>query len=346
MSDDKPVVYIMRGDDRQAIEAHINNFYRGLGAPDMADMNFTRLEGKQADLNDLRSAALALPFLTTRRLVVVEDALKMVEGGRSSGDRDKYLALFDSLPNSTALVLVIQDTQKMRKRSGRWETYWEQLNQKHWLMKWAAQAGGRVYIQDCALPGDREMGNWIRKKAEEKGGSFTIMAAQMLADYVGTNTLRADQEITKLLTYVNFARPVDDDDVRRLGIQDQQSDVFTMVDAIGHRNGQKALEMLHILLEEMAFGGLFSMVVRQFRLILQAREIMDGGGGEREVARILGLQPFVARKIVGQAQKFDLGALENIYHHLQKIDLDVKTSRIDGEIALDLFITQVSSGIL
>jgi len=346
MSNDKPVVYLLRGDDRQAIESHIQAFYQGLGAPDMAAMNFTRLEGKVADLNALRSAALALPFLTDRRLVVLEDALKMMDGDHSTEKREKFIGLLDSLPASTALVLVISDTQKVRKRDGRWENYWTHLNQKHWLLQWVAEAGSRAYIQNCALPSDREMGHWIQDKAEEKGGSFTLMAAQMLADYVGTNTLRADQEITKLLTYVNFARPVDDDDVRRLGIQDQQSDIFAMVDAIGFRNGQKALKLLHILLEEMAFGQLFSMVVRQFRLILQAREIMDDGGTEREVARILGLQQFVAGKIVTQAQKFEIADLVKIYLNLQKIDMDVKTSRMDGEIALDLLITQLSTGLL
>ena len=134
--------------------------------------------------------------------------------------------------------------------------------------------------------------------------------------------------------------------MRRLGIQDQQSDIFAMVDAIGQRNGKKALELLHTLLEEMAFGGVFSMVVRQFRLILQAREIMNAGGAESEVARTLGLQPFVARKIVSQAQNFEMAALEMIYHHLQKVDMDVKTSRMDGEVALDLLITELSKGLI
>ena len=64
MTEAKPVVYILRGDDREAIEAHIHAFYASLGTPDMAELNITRLEGKTASLNDLRSAALALPFLT------------------------------------------------------------------------------------------------------------------------------------------------------------------------------------------------------------------------------------------------------------------------------------------
>jgi DNA polymerase-3 subunit delta len=81
MAEEKPVVYILQGDDREAIESRLKEFRRSLGTPDMADMNTTRLEGKTIDINDLRGAALALPFLTERRLVIVEDALRFFDGG-------------------------------------------------------------------------------------------------------------------------------------------------------------------------------------------------------------------------------------------------------------------------
>ena len=346
MPDNKPVVYILRGDDREAIETHIHNFYQSLGEAEIADLNFTHLEGGQVDLNDLRGAALALPFLTERRLVVLEDALKLVEGGGETRKKDQFLALLESLPTSTALVLVLPDSQKVRKRDGRWESYWSTLGQKHWLMLWADEAGGKVYIQDCPLPSAREMGHWIRNKAMERSGNFTIGAAQILADYVGNNTQRATQEIDKLLTYANFERPVDEDDVQRLGIQDRESDIFELVDSIGSRNGQKALDLLHLLLEEMSFGQLFSMVVRQFRLILQAREIMDAGGGEGDIAKILRLRSFVGQKIASQARKFDMHSLESIYYLLQKIDMDVKTSRVDGDVVLDMFIARLAEGLI
>ena len=342
MLDAKPVVYILRGDDREAIESHIHAFRKSLGAPDMADMNTTHLEGKYININDLRAAALALPFLTERRLVVLEDALSLFEKKGDQAFHEEILTFLDSLPHSTALVLVISDFQKNRKRDGRWEAYWATLGKRHWLMRWAEEAGSRVFIQDCALPTDREMANWIRNKSAELGGGFTPLASQTLADFIGNNTQRAAQEIVKLLTYVNYERPVDDDDVQRLSIQEKQSDIFDMVDAIGNRDGKRAMELLHLLLEEIAFGQLFAMIIRQFRLILQAREIIDDGGNEGDIAKQLGQMPFVARKIAAQAQHFDLPALEAIYQHLLIIDLDTKTGGMDGEVALDIFITRLA----
>jgi DNA polymerase-3 subunit delta len=210
-------------------------------------------------------------------------------------------------------------------------------------MRWVKKAGNRTFVEDCALPTDREMMGWIQSKAQENGGSFTPLGAATLAEFVGNNTQRAAQEINKLLTYVNFTRPVDDDDVRRLTVQEKISDIFELVDAIGNRNGEKALDMLHLLLEEISFSQVYGMIIRQFRLILQAREILDAGGDEGDVAKLLHQHPFVAKKISAQTRQFDLATLESIYHRLLRIDIDTKTGGMDAEIALDVLITELSN---
>ena len=338
MAEEKPIVYLLRGDDREAVETHIRNFYHSLGEPDLAEMNTTRLEGRSTTLNDLKEAALSLPFLTKRRLVILEDNLAQYTGKEKQKERQQLLDLFDSLPQSTALVMIVPDYQKYRKR--RWQ--WVTLHERHWLIKWISQAGKRALILDCLLPRPAMMDDWVLKKAVELGGKFTPHAAATLVEFVGNNTLRAAQEITKLLTFVNFERPVDDDDVRDLTEKDRQSDIFTMVDAMGNRDGKKALEMYHLLLEEMDFGQLFGMIIRQFRLILQAREILNEGGNANDVARLLNQLNFVAQKISAQAQKFSLPDLEGIYHQLLKIDVDGKRGGMPADIALDVLIAQLA----
>ena len=344
MPAEKPVVYILRGDDREGIEAHIQKAFDSLGAPDMAELNTTHLDGKQTTLNDLRAAAMAVPFLTERRLVVVDDTLKVF----SRGDADKkkqsdFLELLDSLPRTTALVLVSPDTMKNRKRGGVWESYWQTLGKGHWLIKWANAAGDRAYIQDCPLPSGNEMVKWIREKTGELGGEITPRAAQTLMAFLGNDTQRAAQEIEKLLTYVNFERLVDEADVQLLSIPENQSDIFEMVDALGGKDGVEAMRQMHLLFEDNDFIPVFSMVVRQFRLILQAREILDTGGSEKDVEKLLHQRSFVARKVCTQAGRFSMGQLVSIYQQLQKIDVDMKTGVMQGDVAMELFITRLTA---
>jgi DNA polymerase III subunit delta len=350
MPEEKPVVYILRGDDREKIESLLRQFQDQLGSADLAEMNITQFDGRSTDLNDLRSAALALPFLTERRLVILDDALaKFAKGESRSGDtrtntRDEFLSFLDSLPPTTALVLVIPDQKKSRTRNGVWETDWEKLNTKHWLMQWMAGAGPRAVVVDCGLPTDREMARWVEQKAQQLGGGFEPQARMVLADYVGNDTQRAAQEIIKLLTFVNFERLVTVVDVETLCVSEKQADIYAMVDAIGKRDGKTASRLFHLLLEEMDFTyQLFPAIVRQFRFLIQAREILDQGGTQADLKAIPGLLPFLVSKIYEQVQNFNLSTLETIYQRLLKIDLGEKTGRMRGDVAMDILIAWLAS---
>ena len=344
MPGEKPVVYILRGDDREAIEKHLREFQDSLGQSDIAALNIAHLLGS-SELNDLRSAALSMPFLTERRLVILEDALKMYSGAGKQKLRKEFLDLLDSLPATTGLVLIVPDRMKYSSKIR--DKDWEILNESHWLIKWTRTTAQRTWIEDCLLPSGNEMESWIKAKAVELGGEIKPLAAAKLADYVGNNTQRAALEIEKLLTYANFERPVDDDDVERLSVEERQRDIFTMVDAIGNRDGERALEMFHLLLEELDFTyEIFPMIIRQFRLILQAWEILDGGGNKRDVAATLHIHPFVARKVCAQSRKFDILALEAIYQQLLAIDVGEKTGGMPGEIAVDVLIARLTHSVV
>jgi len=186
------------------------------------------------------------------------------------------------------------------------------------------------------------MAGWIQQETNKQGGKIEGEAAARLAEMVGEDTRIAAQEITKLLTYVNYARPVNTADVEQISIVGAQGSVFDLVDALGTGNDQKAQKMIHQLLETEDPFQLWGMVIRQFRLLLLAREVVDSGGSTRQVQEALGLRDFVAQKIYDQARRFSMSALEAIYHRLLEIDEGVKTSRVPLDLALDTFTVELT----
>jgi len=110
------------------------------------------------------------------------------------------------------------------------------------------------------------------------------------------------------------------------------------VDALGNQDGRKALGMLHRLLERQDAISIFGMIVRQFRLLLLGREVLDSGERREDVARQLRVAPFVADKVVAQAQRFTLADLEAAYHRLLDLDLAMKTSQIPDDLSLDTLV--------
>jgi DNA polymerase-3 subunit delta len=212
----------------------------------------------------------------------------------------------------------------------------------HWLVKWAARNEEKADFKAFLMPRQREMPGWIVNEAKRQRGAIEPGAAARLAEMVGENTRQAAQEITKLLTYVNFAHPIGLEDVDAVSIVTAGVDVFEMVDALGLRDGKRAQKLLHRLLEEKDAFEIFGMVVRQFRLLMIAREVMDEGGTLAEATQALGTHPFVAEKAWNQARKFSMDLLTGVYHRLLAMDEAAKSGVMPLDLALDTFLIELT----
>jgi DNA polymerase III subunit delta len=335
MADDKPVIYILHGDDPVEIGKFVEVMAARLAETGMADLNLSRLDARSCNESDLRTAAMAMPFLVDRRLVILDQAQARLGKPKD----ESFKPFLQDVPDSTALVLIVDDEfLTTGKKKG-----WQSLSAEHWLWKWLEEAGGRSFYRACKQPAQKEMAGWIRKTAEAQGGKFTPGAAIALADHTGNDTQYAAQEITKLLLYVDSARPIEPEDVELLTAPGGQVSVFDMVDSLAEGSSNRAMHLLHDLLDETDPPSLFGMIVRQFRLLIQAREVLDAGGSADAISREIGIQPYVAGKLATQAGRFTFAQLRMIYHRLLALDEGTKTSLWPPDLALEMFIAELKT---
>ncbi len=118
--------------------------------------------------------------------------------------------------------------------------------------------------------------------------------------------------------------------------------VFDMVDALAVGNAKTALTRLHQLMETEEIPLIFAMIVRQFRLLVQTRAILDARGSSQTVREELGQVQFVADKLCRQAGAFTSEKLKRIYQQLLEFDYQFKTSSSEPTAALDLFVLSVA----
>jgi DNA polymerase-3 subunit delta len=286
-------------------------------------LNIARFDGRAGlDFEALNTAVNAAPFLAPRRVMVLDHPIAAFP---SPPARKKFLDLLDKAQPSTTIALV----------------EYEELKRDHWLLKWALQAGARAGVHVYNMPKRWEMPRWIEAEAKKQAGKIDPDAAARLSEMVGEDTRIAAQELTKLLTYVNFERPIRLLDVEKVSIVSAQGSVFELVDALGQNDGKKAQHVLHQLLEDVEAFELWGMVIRQFRLLLQAREMLDEHTTNLDIQNALGLRDFVAQKVCNQAGRFSMPALESIYHKLLEIDEGAKTSQVPLDLALDTLIVEL-----
>ena len=325
-------IHILHGDDISAIDETVAKLVQEQKESGFADLNLTVLYGKGLSANDFSNAVLAAPFLTDFRVVILHEPLAMA-GGRDGNQ--KFLKLLEDTPPSTQLYLVLKDTIERKD--------WEKLGKTSFLRKWVEKTPAIAEITSCQLPAQSAMPGWIMKKAAAMGGKFDSSGASALAAAIGNDTQAATHEIEKLLLYVGFSRPVDDADVNELVSGVTSVSVFDMVDALVIGNSKVALSKLHQLEETEEIPQLFAMIIRQFRLLVQTRAILDKRGNSQTVQKELGQIPFVADKLCRQASAFTAEKLRSIYANLLEFDYQFKTSGNDPEAALDLFILDVAA---
>ncbi|HSB90446.1 MAG TPA: DNA polymerase III subunit delta [Anaerolineales bacterium] len=312
-----PTVYILHGEDDLAISEFLARLIDKLGDPTSAQLNLTQVVGDQADLADVETACHSAPFLASRRLVIVRPL------GKMGTPFTRLVQLLENLPPTTGLVLVEAKS----------------LGAESPLLRWAESHGEQAFVRSFQPPRGAALVRWIVQRAERLGGQIQPAAADLLADSVAGDDRTAAQELAKLLDFVDRRRAVTPEDVESVTPVHGQSDIFAMVDALGQRNGRHALLHLHRLLEVEEPRYIFAMVIRQFRLLLLAREALDAGKSPRQA---LTLPPFVADKVAGQAVNFSLDRLEAIYHDLLDIDLASKRGRADLDVALDTLVVTLA----
>jgi DNA polymerase-3 subunit delta len=320
------VLRLFWGEDDFGIAQKVQELEDGYGAPSEKVFNVSRLDGRTLSLEELKGILYSLPLFASRRLVVLSQASGHFQ---TPHVRKQFLEMLAGMPGSTELVLV--EPQK--------------LVADHWLLAWFRENGRSDSVMNFGLKKGPDMEKYIQDQVKQAEGKITLQAAALLSGLVGDDSRQAYQEVIKLVTYVNNARRIDVEDVEAVCVSITQGNVFAMVDAIGNRDGKTASALLAQLLEQRDALSIFQMIVRQFRMILVARELMDSGGRINDLAKQFHIQDFVAKKVWSQARNFSMLKVENIFHQLVELDNRIKVGEIEENLALETFVARLTSSM-
>lgn len=321
-------IHFLLGSDDYEIQRRVDKFGSKFTDPTIAGMNLSRFDARVATESDLVKITNSMPFLAEQRLVILDYVLKKYD---RPDIQKKFLDFLEKIPPFTRLV--ITHTEAIKEVS------------KNWLIKWIEKNDERAEYKIFSLPTEKEMLGWIVAEVKHQGGKIEPPAARELSELTGEDTRQAAQEITKLLTYVNYAHPIGLEDVQAVSILTASVSIFDLVDAIGTRNGKEAQHLYYRLLEEKDAFEIFPLVLRQFRLLILARDVLDSGGTFADIKILPGYNnsEYVAKKIMEQVKNFNIQSLKMIYHRLLAMDEAGKTGVMPLETSLHTFIIEVTS---
>lgn len=334
------MIYIFHGEDDFQRAAQVKTLRAEMGDPQFAELNTTVLEGRALSFGELRHHADAIPFLTDKRLVLVEGLLARLDPRRKANDeggeeeehesnpelKEQLLEYLPSVAPTTHLVFI--ENKKLAANNA--------------VLKFAEKNKKQAQVKLFAAPPPDQLTDWVIDHVAKKGGEIDFSAANDLALFIGADLRALDNEIEKLIVYKN-GQTIRRGDVRMLVASAQETSIFELVDAIGARKTQRALELLHEQLQHNANEFyLLTMVTRQYRILLQVRDLMTRGMQTDAIQKQLGLHPFVTRKMVEQARNYSVEHLEKVMNKLLETDVSLKTSRLEPTLALDMLIVELT----
>ena len=139
------MLYIFHGPDDFTRNEKIAELRAAVGDPSLVDLNVTVLEGRELRLGDIRHHADAMPFMTDKRLVIVNNYV-----GQVANNSEELAQLVEYLGNlSPTTDLVLTENESLRRGNA--------------VLKAAAAVDG--VVTHFAGPEKNNLRPWIIKKA-------------------------------------------------------------------------------------------------------------------------------------------------------------------------------------
>jgi DNA polymerase III subunit delta len=275
---------------------------------------------KEVRLEDVQSAIGTISLFEQKKLVILRNVFQAVLFEQWLEDEKKALV------DSNRHVVVVFEDGDVQKKTGR------KLFQ--WLKKHAT-------TQEFLLLSLAKLKLWIEREFGRYGFSIAARGSDELARAIGNDLWRMGAEIRKIAAWKQSTegKTVKEADVKLLVLPKVETDIFATIDAAAQKNKKQACSLLYRHVQKGDSPQyLLSMLVYQFRILVELRDFMEKGFSGQEIARQTKLHPYVLQKSTRVAGQFSIEELKHIYRKLFKLDWHLKTGRADPAGALDMFI--------
>lgn len=310
-------VYLLYGE-----EAYLKKQYKTKLAkailPEGDTMNYSYYEGKNISVPEVIDLAETMPFFAEHRLIIIENSGLFKTSSQELADYIK------TMPDTVIFLFVESEVDKRGK-----------------LYK-AVKEKGRIV--EMAVQDERTLILWIASFVKKEGKKVQESTVRYLISKAGTDMEKLEKELEKLFSYTAFRDEITMQDVEDICTTQINNRIFDMVEAVARKQQKKALDLYYdlIALKEPPLR-ILALLTRQFRILIEVKDLVKKGFGRKQVAESAGLHPFVAGKCMEQSRGFSQGQIRAILEDAAELEEAAKTGRLDPVLCVEIFIVKYSA---
>jgi DNA polymerase-3 subunit delta len=308
-------MYLIYGEEEYLKKQYRDKLRNAVAGDDT--MNYSYFEGDKISVKEVLAMAETLPFFAEKRLIIVENS------GFFKSSQDELADYLKNMPDYLIFVFVEKEVDKRNK-----------------VYK-AVSAGG--YVCEMKPQTTSVLVQWIAGLLKAEGKTIDRAAVDLLLEKTGAGMELIKTELEKLVCYCMDKQAITKEDVENVCTTQTVSRIFDMITAIATKKQKQALDLYYDLLtlKEPPMRILY-LLARQFNGILQVKEAGSRGISNAQLAKDMGVAPFIVGKYAAQAKYFEKSQIVQALKDFADTEESVKTGKIEDKLGVELMIVKYS----
>jgi DNA polymerase-3 subunit delta len=312
--------YVIVGEDPFLVSRESEKRVDAILGTEDRSMALYEPRASEAQVSDILDELRTLPFLASKRIVLIRDAEPFVRA-----NADALMSYLGDMSPSGVLILTVSS--------------WDKRTRLH---KKFQKTGGLIEVGKLysnQLPG------YITSYAQQTHAiRLEGQTSRFLVELVGDDPGRLCREMDKLAVYVAPRKTISPQDIESLIGHNRMFDAFGVIDSVSSGQMGPAISRIRNMfaMDKSAEYSVVGAFAYHFRRLFRAKALILKGVSPQQAAAKTGVR-YKQNEFLQQVGRLSLVQIGGVLAELGRIDFGMKTGHSTASIAIERLIIKVFS---
>ncbi|BGE82288.1 DNA polymerase III subunit delta [Staphylococcus petrasii] len=312
------------GEVPELVEKKSNEIVNDFLNEEKDDFNYIKFNLYEHSMSNIIEETLTMPFISEKKAIVVKNSF-IFTGEKVSKDltpnNDQILEFLDKYDGENLIIF---------------EIYQNKLDERKKITKTLKQNGKLSKVEQMS---EQEIKTWIQNKLYENYKDIKQDALNLFIELTGINFNIVSQELEKIILFLGDRATITKEDVNLIINRSLEQNVFLLTEYIQKGQKAKAIALVKdlIIMKEEPIK-LLALITSNYRLYYQCKILSQKGYSGQQIAKTVNVHPYRVKLALTQVRHYQLNQLLNIIDNCAETDYKLKSSYMDKQLILELFI--------
>lgn len=324
------MIYLVYGNQYPILKKSVKKLVTKCFNGEIDEFSYVKLNAKETLVQDIVSECEFIPLGSEKKVVLVYNPYFLlttkekcsIEANQDYSLFEKFIeSLLNDEESICDLIFMVESTS---------------INKKSKIYKLLDSSNNGKIIFEEGLSKESLLINGIAY-FNKKGATITQSALNILLERIGDDISSFIQEAEKLVLYT---KNIKEEDVRVMVHTPLEQNTFLILDNLINNKIAEAIKIFRdlVVLKEEPIK-LINQISSQFRIYPQVSYLLyEKNMDQKEIADELSIHPYRVKLATSVVSKIKYMELLNILDYLHVLDMKIKKSEVDPNIAFELFL--------